>query len=126
MADPDRDPIAELVEWQEHQYNPGQWIKSDYWRNRLSHSSSPERPNRIWGLILLEFLILIPTFLFASYVYFYVEKIPYYLILMSILGEYSILKIILVFRMKPPQNEDERKNKKKKKRGLPKRSKNYK
>jgi len=127
MADQDQDPIAELVDWQEHQYSPGQWIKSDYWRNRLSHSSSPERPNRIWGMIPLEFLIIIPTFLFAIYAFF-VERNPYYLILMGVLGEYSIAKTLLVFKMKPPQkeqNEGERKNKKKKKRELPKRPKNY-
>ena len=64
-------------------------------------------------MILLEYLIIIPTFLFASYAYFYVESNPFYLILMGILGEYSILKTILVFRMKPPQDElieDGRKN----------------
>ena len=128
MADPDQDPIAELVDWQEHQYSPGQWIKSDYWRNRLSHTSSPEHSNRIWGMTLLEFLIIIPTFLFASYVYLFEERDPYYLILTGILVEYSVIKALLVIRRRPPQDEqgeNERKNKKKKKRELPKRPKNY-
>ncbi len=121
------DPIEELQEWQEHQYNPG------YWVNRFTPEFPPKRSMGRWLLELFQVLIIVPAFFFMSYVYFFVEKDSLYLPMLGVLGVISIVGILRALRVKPlateippeKQHEFNRKKKREKKKRLPKRRKDY-
>lgn len=63
MGKKKRDPIADLEEWQEHQYNPGYWI------NRIPPWIPTRRTIGFWLLSLIDVLIIKPTFLFIIWIY---------------------------------------------------------
>ena len=121
MKTKEKDQITQFNEWQDHQYNPG------YWVNRLPPYFPPGRSIGFWIIALIDMLVIVPAFFFMSYIHFFVEKDPGRVIVIGILGAFSILMILRSLRLKPPENQmtqakrDEirRKENKERKRKLP-------
>ncbi len=127
MTRKDHDPISELNEWQEHQYNSG------YWVNRFSPFFPPKRSKGFWIIALIDLFVIVPTFFFMSFVYIFVEPTSQLLVGTIVLGVFSIIIILRAINLKPPSrqkhqqelDEIQRKENKERKKKLPKRPKNY-
>ncbi len=122
-----QDPISELNEWQEHQYNPGYWI------NRPPFFP-PKRTKGWWILSLIDVFLVVPAFFIIAGIYFFVEQNKLFLVPLVILGLFSILLLrrALIFKPYKPGTphqaeieEINRKNKKERKKKQPKRRKDY-
>ena len=126
MTKEKRDPIEELNEWQEHQYNPG------YWVNRFSPEFPPKKSLGFWLIDLFQFLFF--GFWFIIVVIVMILDDPKYFPLLIILGVGEVYLALRLIRLKPDRkqrtqeewDEIRRKQNKERKRDLPKRNKNYK
>ena len=126
MAKEKRDPIAELEEWQEHQYNPG------YWVNRLPPGFPLKRERRLSLGYLFLFVFYLVFVIFVLIVILSGET--FYFPLLFLFGVPAIYSLWRFFRHKPDprqrtqeeMDEIRRKENQERKRDLPKRNKNYK
>jgi hypothetical protein len=127
MSQKNRDPIEELNEWQEHQYNPG------YWVNRFSPRLPPRKTKGIWILEIISLVWIVIGFIAAVIAYFVAGPLPVIKFSLWLFGIFTILALIRARNLKPKefefsqQERDEirRKEKKEKKKDLPKRRKDY-
>ena len=125
MSKKEPDDIQMLNEWQEHQLNPG------YWVNRFSIFFPAKRTVGLWIIALIEFFMIVPTFIISSLIYLFIDRDPSYVPLIVILGFFSIFATLRAFRLKPDFEEKQKGNThkpshKEKKKKLPKRRKDYK
>jgi hypothetical protein len=121
------DPIEELNEWQEHQYNSG------YWVNRFSPFFPPRRTAIRWLLDWIDVILLPPTFLAFCWLY-WTEREPFNLILLLIVGFFMLVGFLRLWNLRPDfrkpsetseaieqKNREEKEERKK----LPKRRKDF-
>lgn len=115
--DSDRDGVFEsLKEWEDHQFNSG------YWVNRFSPFFPPKRTWRFWVITLIDAMLLIPAFLFSAYILLFVERYEYDLLLVTLLGVFSIMAALRSYRLMPDfAAMREERNKLKEQSKLPKR-----
>lgn len=125
-----RDDIADLNEWQEHQYNTGYWI------NKLQPGFPPKRSKGYFIFGLIHVIFFAPAFTFMLIDITFNSRPSNHLIATIILGAFSLLMVAFTIRMRPLKrdkvrtqaelDEIRRKENKEKKKDLPKRRKDYK
>jgi len=91
-----QDEIDKLIEWQEHQNNPG------YWLTHLTFFEPP-KPSRGFFIVgMIDVILLVPTFIFALVV-FILTRSREILFLLIGLGVFSVLAVLRAIRLRPPE-----------------------
>lgn len=127
MSRQDNDPIEDLKEWQEHQYN------LPYWINRNTPFFPPKRG---WGMFLFEFiqyLLMLAGFILIAIANYY-ERDNKFIAVLVILGVFLIMATLRMLKFKPKKktlsqvkrDALRRRENKERKRDLPRRRKDYK
>jgi hypothetical protein len=88
------DPIADLREWGEHQYNPGYWI------NRFSPFFPPKRTKHYWFLAIIDVVFIIP-FTLALLVLYINKHDPDLLIPLLLCLFLSVVSTLQLIRLRP-------------------------
>ena len=90
------DEIDKLIEWQEHQNNPG------YWVNHRAFFEPPKRSIGFYLISMIDVVLFVPVFIFSFVVFIKTRSRDLFLFMLSS-GIISVLSILRAIRMRPPQ-----------------------
>lgn len=93
------DEVDKLIEWQEHQNNPGHWI------NHRPFFEPPKRSPGFFIVGLIDVILLVPTFLFTLVV-FILTRSRDILFLLIVLGVSSVLAVLRAIRLRPLEKDE--------------------
>jgi hypothetical protein len=88
------DEVDKLIEWQEHQNNPGYWI------NHRPFFEPPKRSPGFFIVGLIDVILLVPTFLFTLMVFLQTRSRDIIYLLIA-LGVFSVLAVLRAIRLRP-------------------------